>query len=273
MRAAAACALAACWPLGAAASPDSIATLAWRNPEVAGCRPGPRLRAGLDLHANPVVRGVPRFRRPDEAAFGIRSAVVSEARLRPGRGLELTWAMPTALQDREGLRHEVPHAEGVHEVRLRGPLALSPELTVVPALAALASLHERGSLRYELSGTAAWDPGPLTLEAQVVHHQAALIEDPAAVAFLYGHVQLHEPFRPGRWLLLPLARASAEARERDPAERPAWTLQAGLLAAWTPRTVALRILLSANAWYRADIAERFYDVSVGLQGVLAGSRE
>ena len=257
----------------AMASPDSLATLRWRNPEVALGRPGPRVRAALDVHLNPVVRGVARYRRPDAAPLGLRTTLVSEARIRPASGLELTWLMPYALQDREGIRAEIPHSESSHEVRIRRHLALAPELTVVPAAAALVSIQDTGSVRYELSGTVAWDPGLVTLEAQLLHHQAALVEDPAAVAFLYGHVQLHEPFHPGRWLLLPLLRASVEARERDPAEGPAWTLQAGLLTAWSPRTLPVRVFIAGHAWYRADLEQRFYDVSVGLQGVFAGSRE
>ena len=125
-------------------------------------------------------------------------------------------------------------------------------------------------MRGELSATVCWSPGPLDAEAQLLHHQGVLGEAPGEVALSYGHAQVHRGFSPGRWLVLPLARASLEARTLDPSDHPAWTLQAGLLTAWSPEALPGRLLLSAQAWYRGDLGEWTMDASLGLQGVFGG---
>jgi len=217
-----------------------------------------------------MVRGIPLFHRPKEDLLAQKLALVPELRLLPCPGLEVTWASAFAIQDREGTRAELPHAEAAQELRVRRRLPLAPDLTLLPAAAALVSAQEEGSLRGEVSATLAWLPGPVEAEVQLLHHQAALGEDPGDVALTYGHLQVHRPFRPACWLLLPLARASLEARTLSPADHPAWTLQTGLLLAWTPGLVPLRLLLATQAWYRGDLEEWTTDVSVGLQGTLGG---
>ena len=257
-------------PAGVHASPDSAATVAWRNPAAAMGLPGPWLHMGLDVHSNRVVRGVPLFHRPTEVLLAQKAALVPELRVLPGEGLEVTWASAFALQDREGTRGEVLHADAAQEVRVRRPLRLDTNLMLLPTAATFLSWQRDGSLRGELSATLTWSPGPLDAEAQLLHHQALLGEAPGEVALTYGHVQLHRAFRPGRWLLLPLARASLEARLPAPTEHPAWTLQAGLLTAWGPEWLPVRLLLSVQAWYRGDLEAWTADGSLGLQGVFGG---
>ena len=253
-----------------AASPDSAATLAWRARADRPADDAPPWTVGAFAHSNLMVRGVPLFHRESEDFLSQKYAVVPELRHSVTPEAEVTWSTPMALQDREGVREEIPHADLAQEVRARLHLSRGGPWEVIPAAGVLTSFQGDGSVRAELSGTLVRRTPAIDVEWQLVHHQAVFGEDPLEVALLYAHVQLSRTLRSGGWLLLPLLRASIEGREADPLERPAVTGQGGLLISYDVSDWPLRLLGSGQAWWRGDLDAWTVDIALGLQATFGG---
>ena len=253
----------------AAASPDSAATLAWRAAADLPTDATPTWQVGADAHSNLMVRGVPLFHRHKEDFLSQKYGVVPELRHRLTPSTELTWATAVAIQDRAGIRAEIPHTDLTQELRARHHFGRGGLWEIIPAAGLLTSFQEGGSARIELSGTAVRRMLAVDIEWQLLHHQAVFGEDPLDVALLYAHLQLSHSFRPGNWLLLPLLRASGEGRVASPTDGPAVAAQGGLLVSYDFGW-PLRFLTSAQGWWRGDLDAWTMDLSVGLQATFGG---
>lgn len=222
----------------------------------------PGIDGAAALHTNYMVRGIAQFHRPTDDFLSQKSALTTRLGANLGAH-ELAWGTALALQDREGLRAEVPHVESVQTLSYRYAIRWHRHVAELGA-AWLASFQREGDGRTEFDLAWRTDFGPMRLGTRVLQHAQIYGVEKKPILTSYVGVQGDRRFDINAWSLLPYVRLAGEGYTRNGLRAPAYGAEGGCVVR---RTFALgwSAVAALQGWYRADLGAASGNLLLGIE--------